>query len=684
MYATIGTAIPTGDAWTFEPKYDGIRVLAYADAAGTRLITRNGKDKAAQFPEVVASLERLRAEQGGVALVLDGEIVALDARGRPARFQELQGRMHLKDPVAVARAVRDTPAALVAFDLLAEGSDVLLDRPWAERRRRLEARLRALDADARVRLTESAVGRGAEELARARRDGWEGIIAKRVDARYVPGARSRDWLKLKVEYRQEFVVGGFTEPRNSREHLGALLLGVFDDGRFEYVGHTGGGFTRAELAAMRRRLAPLERATPPFAEAPRTNERAHWVRPAVVVEVKFSEWTEDGRLRQPIFLGVRDDKPARAVTREAASVQQTTADGGGERTMSTTKRTGRARARVGAARSAQGARSGGAKGGAGSDVVAQLRRIEREGGDGELRLAGGKTLRVTSLDKVYFPEPGFTKGDLMRYYALVAPRLLPLMADRPLALKRYPDGVGGEHFFQQKPGRGVPEGVRVERVATEKGVEPRFVGGDLLTLLYTVQLGTIEVHSWHSRVGSLDDADYAILDLDPGPEASFSRVLEVARAIGAELERRGVHGAPKTSGSRGIHVFIPLPPRTGYDAAAELAESVARAVVAALPGATTLERSLDARPADAVYVDHLQNARGKTVASAWSARARALATVSMPLAWTALARGVDPAAYTIATVPRRLGRTRDPWGEAMKARNGRSAVAKQTARRTRS
>ena len=319
MYATIGTAIPDEGDWTFEPKYDGMRVIAFADRRAVRLVTRNGKDKAKQFPEVVDALRALvaRVER---PVALDGEVVALE-RGRPGRFQTLQGRMHLRDAEEIARRAVDSPATLVAFDLLRDGKDVLLRNPWTERRRRLEL-LFAGERSAALRLTESS-RQGTRMIARARRAGWEGVIAKRTDVPYVPGARSRDWLKLKLQHRAEFVVGGYTEPRRARQYIGALLLGYFDDGgRLRYVGHTGGGFDRAGLQAMHRRLAPLERATSPFEPEPSTNEPAHWVRPSVVVEVKFAEWTADGRLRQPIFLGVRDDKRARDVQLEVESMQR--------------------------------------------------------------------------------------------------------------------------------------------------------------------------------------------------------------------------------------------------------------------------------------------------------------------------------------------------------------------------
>jgi bifunctional non-homologous end joining protein LigD len=319
MYASIGTAVPEGEGWTFEPKYDGIRVLAFVTKDAVRLVTRNGNDKTKQFPEIAEALRTLgkKAER---ELVVDGEIIAV-VNGEVARFQALQDRMHVKDSLAIEHFADTQPAAIVLFDILVDGPDILLKEPWTTRRKHLERVLRRRTND-RVRLSESIPADGGEMLERVRRDGWEGVIAKRTSSRYDPGVRSKAWLKLKVEHRQEFVIGGWTEPRNTREHIGAILLGYFEGDRFIYVGHTGGGFTRAGLKDMYRRLARLERKTPPFDTPPRTNERAHWTRPEVVVEVKFSEWTADGKLRQPIFLGVRDDKPAQDVGREPESVQQ--------------------------------------------------------------------------------------------------------------------------------------------------------------------------------------------------------------------------------------------------------------------------------------------------------------------------------------------------------------------------
>lgn len=329
MYASVGHDIPTGRLWTFEPKYDGVRVLAYVASRGVRLITRNGNDKAQQFPELVSALAELGVRTAA-PFTLDGEIVAL-VDGDAARFQALQSRMHLKGSADITTATVHIPAALVAFDILRVDDESLIRLPWTARRKRLEhlliglattKRARSRDAVSQhIRLSPSKPD-GQRMLERARKHGWEGVIAKRSDALYQPGVRSDAWLKLKLDFEQEFVVGGYTAPRKSRQDIGALLLGYFDSrGKLIYVGHTGGGFTQEDLRVMHRRLARLQRKTSPFETEPHTNEAATWVRPAVVVQVKFSEWTADGRLRQPIFLGVRDDKPAKDVTFEGASIQ---------------------------------------------------------------------------------------------------------------------------------------------------------------------------------------------------------------------------------------------------------------------------------------------------------------------------------------------------------------------------
>lgn len=682
MYASIGSEIPKA-GWTFEPKYDGVRVLAFVTSSDVGLITRNGKDKSAQFPEIVDALQSL-ARKKKRSFVLDGEIVAM-VDGNPARFQELQSRMHLRETQMIERYRSSAPASLVLFDILMSGDTVLLDQPWAERRAELVKQIGKLVSD-RIRITESNEGDGKKMLELARKQGWEGVIAKRVDSKYHPGERSRSWLKLKIEFRQEFVIGGYTEPRNSRQHLGALLLGYFDHDRLIYVGHTGGGFTGAGLAEMYRRLKPLERKTSPFEEIPRTNERAHWVEPRVVVEVKFSEWTADGKLRQPIYLGTRDDKDPHEVGREKESVQKkdsakTSARPATKADVSTSS----ARRRVLAEQphmsspkkggKASSSKAGVPRATALTGLVRDLQEIEDASGTGTITVAKGTDLGVTNLKKVFFPRKKLTKGDLMRYYVGAAPFVLPVMKDRPLVLKRFPNGVEGEAFFQQNAGE-TPPGVRVETIETQGGsTNLRIVGGDLYTLLYTIQLGAISVDPWHSRIQSLDFADYSIIDLDPGPRATFSRVVEVARWVKDTLDQLGLHAGLKTSGSRGLHIYLPLPPRTPNEAATIVAQIVATRVAAAYPKVATIERAVKARGATTVYVDYLQNIIGKTVAGAYAARANPDALVSTPLQWDELTNDLDPRDFTIETAPARFAEAGDIWGAALKKPNSLKALS---------
>ena len=412
MLASVGADLPRGEGWVFEPKYDGIRVLAFAESDGVALISRNGIDKAHSFPEITEALNALR-KSAKRPFVVDGEIVVM--RGdSPMRFQELQSRMHVNDRASIASHREETPAALMVFDLLLDGKKTLVAQPWRERRAHLTSLLDHVDEDHAGTLRLSDVAKdGAALLVEAREHSWEGVIAKRADAPYELGRRSRSWLKLKIEQRQEFVVGGWTEPRKAREFLGAILLGYYDaDGRLVYAGHTGTGFSRQSLTDTYHRLKKLEQPRSPFTTTPKTNQPAHWTRPEVVVEIKFNEWTTGGHLRQPVFLGVRDDKGPEEVVREPQSKLDEPAP----------KRRSRTRGKsddvsiAGRGKSATDAKK----------AVAQIDAIIADDGAGELALPTG-TLEVSNLHKVFFPESKATKGDVMRFYAEVSPFLLPTM-----------------------------------------------------------------------------------------------------------------------------------------------------------------------------------------------------------------------------------------------------------------
>ena len=671
MLASVGDALPRGKEWVFEPKYDGIRVLAFASGGRASLVSRNGLDKTRQFPEIAEALAELsrRAKRD---LVLDGEVVVM--RGdAPQRFQELQARMHVNDRLAIDSHREETPAALMVFDILLDGTESLVAESWRVRRNHLAALLLPPGARTNALRLSDVSDDGPAMWRDARRHDWEGIIAKRADAPYEVGRRSRSWLKLKREQRQEFVVGGWTEPRNAREHIGAILLGYHDDaGALVYAGHTGTGFSRKSLAEMFARLRPLEQPASPFTTTPRTNAVAHWVRAEVVVEVKFNEWTTDGKLRQPVFVGVRDDKAPTDVMREpragrvrasAAPLAAATAKTRSSRPKSATS-----------AKAATASKPAGSTAAVAARVARRLSEIENEGGAGELDLPTGP-LEVSNLGKVFFPASKETKGNVMRYYALISPYLLPAVADRPLVMRRFPNGVKGKAFYQQKAPPNPPRAVRVEAVSDEGlTTADRLVGGDLATLLYLVQLGAISVDPWHSRVQSVQHADYAIIDLDPGPRAPFRRVVEVALAVKGVLDELGLRAVPKTSGASGIHIVLPLPPNVPNDGARMIAELVATHVAERYPKLATVERWVKRRPAAAVYVDYLQNIRGKTVAGVYSVRAQARATVSTPLDWSEITSDLDPTAFTIETVPARVRERGDLWAKGMKRPNTLEAL----------
>jgi bifunctional non-homologous end joining protein LigD len=634
MLATLADGPIRAPGWVYEPKYDGIRAIAEVQPDGTaRLWSRLGNEKTSQFPEIASAL-RKAARKFRVPVLLDGEIVALDERGEPAGFQRLQGRIHLSGDTDITRAVGTQPTAFLMFDLLRDDGDDLRPLPLTERRTRLERRLRNV-TDPRLRISEQVAGDGTGLRARAEREGWEGLIAKDGRSPYQSGRRSPAWRKLKIVKRQEFVIGGWTEPRQTRSCFGALLLGVYDEaGRLQYVGHTGTGFDQQELSRVYALLRKRESKTSPFATRIRTNEPAHWVRPDLAAEIKFTEWTTDRKLRHPVYLGLRDDKKATDVVVETA---QPPADPWTPLDASL------------------------------QPLIDQLRALEDARRDGTLDLPNGERLPVTNLSKVFWPEGRVTKGELLRYYAAVSPFVLPVVADRPLVMKRFPNGVEGKAFYQQRSReQRPPSGVRIETLPDELDPisEPdarRLVGGSLTTLLYMAQIAAISQDPWFSRVQSPLDADFVAIDLDPTEGAPFARVLDVARWVRDELERAGVPGYPKTSGSSGLHIFIPLPRGTSYESGLLLSQIVATVIAARHPKIASVERSVRARPRGSIYVDYLQNILGKTLACAYSARASAFAGVSTPLSWEEIDGALDPRDFTVRTALSRFRARGDLW-----------------------
>lgn len=654
MLATLAEAPLTGAGLVYEPKYDGIRALIEVTGSGRNLRvhiwSRNGNEKTHQFPAIAEALRKAAAHLT-LPVIVDGEIVALDARGRPAGFQRLQGRIHLTGARDVERIDREQQTAFIAFDLLREGPHDLCRLPLTERRARLEALLKpVVEPHGVIRISEQARGDGRAMNARAVEEGWEGLIVKDAASVYQAGRRSPAWRKLKAVKQQEFVVGGWTEPRQTRTHFGALLLGVYENGALKYVGHTGTGFDQKELARVWSLLKARETVRSPFSGAIKTNEPAHWVRPELLAEVKFTEWTDDDKLRHPVYLGLRDDKDPHDVHREEPESSV--------RSESPVRRAPRRPART-AREKADAVVHG--------ELLDQLRSLEAARRDGELRLPNGDRLKVTNLAKVFWPELKITKGDLLRYYVEVSPYLLPAVEDRPLVMKRFPNGVGGKAFYQQRSREErPPAGVRIERLPDD--LEPigepdsrRLIGGSLTTLLYMTQIAAISQDPWFSRVQSAADADHAAIDLDPGEDTPFARVLDVARWVRDELHSLRVTGVPKTSGASGLHIYVPLPPHTSYESGMLFCQIIATVVATRHPKIATVERTVARRPRGTVYVDFLQNILGKTLATAYSARASDFAGVSTPLTWKEIDGNVDPHDFTIRTAPARFREVGDLW-----------------------
>ena len=670
----------------YEQKFDGIRAIVIIEpatpSARVRLLSRNGNEKAPQFPEIVRALKELATQVPG-PVILDGEIVALDQRGRPASFTALQSRMHLKGTTDIQARTATVPTALVVFDLLREGREDLRPLPLAARRARLEYLLHVRTSE-RLREGLFTAGDGRSVLAQAEREDWEGLIVKDADAPYLSGVRSRTWRKVKLHKRATLVIGGWTEPKGTRSGFGALMVGGPTDARGQaarpqrgsdatlcYAGNVGGGFSDAAITDVFARLRPLARTTSPFVDAPRARGQ-HWVEPRLLCEVRFSEWTPDGRLRHPVFLGLRDDVGLDAADACAPHERGLDRPGPGERGL----------ARPGPGERGLARRSRGEGGSlrlvppVGTEpkatsspltpelqtLIQQLQSLEDAGRDGTLTLPEG-ALDVTNLRKVFWPASGLTKGDLLRYYARIAPWLLPVIAGRPLVMKRYPNGVLGKAFYQQRAPDAVPAGVDVRVVEgddDEDGPMPRLIGGSLLTLLYVAQLGAISLDPWFSRADSPASADFVAIDLDPMPGVPFTQVCDVARWVREALEMLSVPAALKTSGSSGLHIYIPLAEGTTYESGQLLCQIIATAVASQHPRVATVERAV-AKRGRTVYVDYLQNIEGKTLACAYSARASQFAGVSTPLHWHELEQDFRPEDFTLENAPARFEAVGDLW-----------------------
>ena len=723
MLATLVDEAPSDSSWLFEIKYDGVRVLASRVGDEVELRGRSGQVVTARYPEVTAALHALPLER----FVLDGEIVALDERGRSS-FQRLQERMGLTRPADVERARGEVPVSAVFFDALElDGRDL--------RRLPLEARKECLrllvPPRGVVYFGDHVLEHGADFLAAACEQGLEGVVAKKRDSAYA-AKRSRDWRKIKCQLRQEFVIGGYTVPQGTRAHFGALHLGLYDRGELIYVSKVGTGFDERTLKTISAKLRPLERSTSPFARGTPGGRGHHWVEPRLVGEVRFTEWTRDGGIRHPAFLGLRDDKRPEDCVRESPGVARGDAAGVGEtgraaspvrprsaalraaggtkgshsaRPVSPTpassprgesgdrgptagrgrskseesQETDRPRASVERSKVVQtgGARAGGRGAGTARERGTGGTDEKRAGGAGARRVGGSETraggaedrrVVITNPAKVFWPDEGYTKADLVEYYEAVSPWLLPYLRDRPLVLTRYPDGITGKSFFQKDAPEWTPSWIRTERIHAPDVARDidYFIVDDRESLRYVVNLGTIPLHLWSSRLASLDQPDWLVLDLDP-KGAPFTDVVKVARALHAILDELDLPSYVKTSGATGLHIVLPLGAGYDYEVTRTFARLLAVMGVEAEPEISTIARPLRSRGGK-VYIDFGQNGRGQTVVAPFSARPLAGAPVSCPLRWDEVTAKLDPGRFTIKTAPARFEKLGDPLAPVLTGR----------------
>lgn len=581
--------------WIFEIKWDGYRAIASKKGDNCALYSRKGNDFSQHYPPVFAALQQLSHD-----VILDGEIVVTDEEGRP-HFELLQGWRHSPSGNLV----------YYVFDLLwYDGRDVR-DMPLIERKQLLKT---VVPPNSIIRYSDHVSGDGLGLFRQMQARHLEGIIAKQANSPYNENRRGPSWLKIKTHLRQEVVIGGFTEPRGGRQYLGSLLVGIYEGDDFVYVGHSGGGIPDRQREQLRRRLERLERKTSPFATEPKPNAPVHWVKPEIICEMSFSEWTSEGSMRHPTFEGLRSDKSPRQIHKERPRSPRIRA-AAKESTMPTQ--------------------------------------------------AAHNKFEFTHLDKVFFPKHKYTKGDLIEYYKTVGPYILPYLKDRPLSLLRQPGGVTDKGFFQKNMEH-LPDWVPSVDIYSESNEADLhwMVGGKLETLLYAVQLGSIEINPWNSRVKHLDKPDWAVIDLDPEGSITFKDVVAVAQTVKTVCDEWGIDCYPKTSGKTGIHIYIPLGAKYDYEQTKNFAHLLALEINKRQPKLTSVERMPAKRP-NKIYLDFLQNREGQTLAAPYSVRPTADASVSTPLRWEEVTSSLRPTDFTIRNMSKRLQQVGDLWKPVM-------------------
>jgi bifunctional non-homologous end joining protein LigD len=635
--ATLVREIPAGDNWLHEIKFDGYRMICRKDGDAIQFFSRNENDWTGRFRSLVDPLRALPFEQA----ILDGEVCALAKSGK-TDFQELQNAM---------KEGRAQQLAYYVFDILYSDGYDLTRAPLLERKEFLEASL--AEQEAPIIYSKHVVGQGPKYFEEAARLGLEGIISKRADRPYVMG-RSADWLKSKCVRREEFVIGGFTDPGGSRIGFGSLLLGYYDkQHRLTYAGRVGTGFDTASLRQLTGQLEKIEQAKSPFHDlTTRTGEarNAHWVHPKLVGQIEFTEWTSDGRLRHPSFQGLREDKPAGEVVRDrSVPLEAIKVEANGKEREAVQPTNGRER------KTAPPKGSSAPK-------------------SGPVQIAG---VTLSSPDKVLYPEQGITKQELARYYDAIGNWVLGELENRPLVLVRCPEGAHKGCFYQKHPGAGSSDELRKIPVKEKSKTEHYLVVDDLAGVISLVQMGVLEIHSWGCRADRIEQPDRLIFDLDPDPAVKLDRLVEAAFEVRQFLDDLGLQTFVKTTGGKGLHIVVPIVRRIEWDEAKEFCKLVATAIVRAAPEHYTANMSKAARPGK-IFIDYLRNGRGASAIAPYSTRAREGATVAMPVAWEELRRLTAANQFNIVNAVERLRRQKkDPWAEIGRVRQSITAAAQK-------
>jgi len=585
--------------WVFEIKWDGYRAIAEKNKNKILLYSRNGISFLSSYPIVADQLLCIKED-----VVIDGEIVVVDDTGNPS-FQLLQH--YGEDP--------DHPILYYIFDLLKLNGHETTGLSLVERKELLQ---KIIPQNEVIKYSDHIIENGKSFFQVSKEKDLEGIMAKKADSKYYPGKRTPDWLKIKHHKTQEAIIAGYTQPSGARKYFGALILAIKDGKKLKYIGHTGGGFNQSSLKEMYEKMQPLIQQQSPFNEKIKTNSPVTWIAPQLICEVKFAEITADGKLRQPIFLHLRTDKNINEVT------------------MANSKKTSKVKNKP--------------------SEPADNSNVEDA-----IFTFGKSKVKTTHLNKIYFPEDGVTKGDVINYYISMSDYILPYLKGRPQSLLRNPNGIHEQGFFHKDAAANVPSYIKSKKLfseSTNKDID-YIICDNQATLTYMNNLGCIEINPWHSTIRYLDKPDYLIIDIDPSKKNTFEQVIEAANVVKQVLDKAGAASFCKTSGATGLHVYVPVAKKYTYEQVKDFALIICTLANEELKDTTTLERNLQKRGNKKIYMDYLQNRKGQTIASVYSLRPKEGATVSTPLLWKEVKKGLSPQQFTIHNILQRVQKTGD-------------------------